>query len=239
MEQFLAFEVWVASLAAASAIGWLIGEAQGAASLHASGDLDLAIGTNDEAGELESLFTLSVPPKSVPSKLVPKSALAKQTPSTTPTSETPQQRSFRKVPSITALRVEAEQIRAREPVWDVPDISDGLTEFMRVADQGSLDLMDHYRRSVEELRALNRATGQSKVPSNLRANVQARPHEPISPSGRQMTAPPRNRSARQAELPFGSGPHPDRRAQGMIEVQTRGNDQADPKVPPAHLRYFG
>ncbi|WP_299196265.1 hypothetical protein [uncultured Erythrobacter sp.] len=221
----MALEVWAASLTAAAAIGWLIGEAQSTRSLHAHEGPDHAA-LEDE--DIDSLFTLSIPPKIAPVKPAAEKSEAAAQPRP---HQAPRQRSYVDMSAITALRAEAQQIRSREPVWNAPGISESLAEFMRIADQRSITVMEHYRRSIEELHLLNQCTSEHGA------------DQPISQPNRQASAKRSKRGPQinggQPELPFECGTAADRRATGMIEIQPRGNDQAASKAASATLRNYG
>ena len=214
MEHFLAFEVWGASLAAAGAIGWLIGEAQSNRSYHSHQTLDPAA---PEVEDLDSIFTLSIPPKIASVK--PAAAKNEDAPPML-SHEMQVRRSHVDLPAISALRAEAQQIRSREPVWNAPGLSEGLAEFMRNADQGSITVMEQYRRSIEELHLLNTSAGRTNAEEQFPHTDQQNRVQP-SPLARDHCAAS------------------ERRETGMIEIQTPSGNQAAPEVPPAPLRKYG
>ena len=187
MDHFLALEVWLVSIAAAGAIGWLIGDTRNAArhGIGVGGGAHLS----GEDDAIDSLFSLTVPPKILP-QAEPGHALklAGHAPSAVDAAEVPrpvhqsgarvrqsnavirassaspgqsmQRREiFADMPPIDEVRAEVELIRANERVWHTQDCAKQLADFMQTADRTSLEALEHFRQSIGELRKLEQSYG--------------------------------------------------------------------------------
>ena len=237
MEHVLALEVWLASVATAAAIGWLIGDAYAARRKlddnETARDGDLlstgAAGSSLGSLELDSLFTLTVPPRIGPQPcgLPRQNTLGAKAAIGRPQKMLPLKRSmtFAGMPPISDLRDEARQILNREPVWSAPDISERLAEFMRSADKCSVEVMNNYRRSIEELRLLNLALGYE-------AHSETTHQRPGQRADTQKQSP-------QAELPLGHNGPPVQPKRGLVDVSVVNERQPGDELPPATLRDCG
>jgi len=155
MEFVLAPEVWSVVVVAAGSCGWIFGEMYGAT--RRVGD------RLDMAAQDDSLFTMTVPPKIAQAQNVPcKTAIRRQAaairtepPVQEDTPKSPRQERFANMPPVRELREQASWILKTNNVWAEPDIGERLSEVMRGADPGSLGLLNHYRKSIEELQQAN------------------------------------------------------------------------------------
>ena len=162
MELGLALEIWAASLAVAGAIGWIIGDRRGAASL-------ADIVRDDEAEAMrEGLFTLTIPPLHPPGcersgslanspdrRMSATRHAAKPASLPTPAPRTTSRERaeiFASMPPIAELEQQVRAIRLVDEVWTSPDMGEHLADFLGRADLGSLEVLSHYRKAVYDLR---------------------------------------------------------------------------------------
>jgi len=162
MEHFLVVEVWAASLTAAGAVGWLIGEAHSAGrerlagearahdDLMADGDLERVDCQDDVA---QSFFTLSIPAAEIAS-------VADDMRATPRATKTPRRRRTDFTP-IAKPTPPPKSVSQSKTATETQRCADRLAHHMRRADQRSINVMEHYRRSIEELRC---KTGVSSNP---------------------------------------------------------------------------
>lgn len=184
MEQVLAFDIWVLSIAVSCCAGWLLSDLNKEVRQGARGSLRAS--NSDADCELDDLFSLSKPPKVAPDassfdvasaedelsavrdeacaqprpilrQVVNAATDGEPQPLTLPASATRQCRrsSFEGMPPVDQIRDQAKAIRTDARVWDSPNVAEKLAEFMRCADRKSVDTLIHYRKAIAEMQRFN------------------------------------------------------------------------------------
>ena len=167
MQELLGVEVWMASLALACAIGWLIGD-RGAA-------LRVPDTLPDEEVDETPFFSLTfetetarVPPTDgevgrgapCPAPPVPEARpVARRSFTGGGTLAMRRRRQFfEEMPPLAELHEQTGAIRQSVKIWDAPDLTDRLDIIMRRLDGDTHSVLRRYRASIKELAECNRAT---------------------------------------------------------------------------------
>ena len=158
MEHVLALEIWMASLAVAGAVGWIIGERQ------SQTPLDVMSLAAEE--EREGLFTMTIPALASREgsraahgapRLGSGSRISESRHRFEPCSRAPlparRATVFASMPPIAELEAQIRSIRQADNIWQSPLLGECLAEFMANADLGSLEVLTQYRSAIAELKA--------------------------------------------------------------------------------------
>ncbi len=158
MQMMLSLEFLGMTMVAACFVGWVAGNLQGAA--HASAHSEAADGEN-------LLFSMRIPDmtpgnanledrRAPPINRRAIGAGTAAAENARPSFAKRRRRAFfADMPSIDEVREQARQIRQTDNIWNAPDTGDRLEEFLRSADNRSVNLLSKYRNSIEELQRAN------------------------------------------------------------------------------------
>lgn len=150
MELGFALAMWAISIIAVGVLGWVVGDMRG--SMRVSEEERLSQELRD------AQFALVAPPKRM-QEAVPVSTTLHQEVSPPQPQQTQLVDNFGDLSNVAELRAEALKIRSNDRVWDAPDISERIEEFLAAADQTSNEQLDHYQQSIKELQRANANTG--------------------------------------------------------------------------------